>query len=101
MKTTPAIAEKQINVAQIDLGKDLPNIASESLQAQFIELCSGLGLGPRQAVLLGHIWLARAECQQQLVSDSIAGFIEFSPDVLPCQGQCSRHKVIFGSEKTE
>ena len=99
MKTTPTIAEKQINVAQIDLGKDLPNIASESLQAQFIELCSGLT--PRQAVLLGHIWLARAECQQQLVSDSIAGFIEFSPDVLPCQGQCNRHKIIFGSEKTE
>lgn len=101
MKTTPTIAEKQINVGQKDLGKDLPNIASESLQAQFIELCSGLGLKPRQAVLLGHIWLARAEYQQQLVSDSIAGFIEFSPDVLPCQGQCNRHKIIFGSEKTE
>ena len=82
-------------------GQTLPNIASESLQVQFIELCSGLGLTPRQAVLLGHIWLARAEHQQQLISDSLAGFIEFSPDVLPCQGQCSRHKVIFGSEKTE
>ena len=101
MKTTPTIAEKQINVGQKDLGKDLPNIASESLQAQFIELCSGLGLKPRQAVLLGHIWLARAEYPQQLVSDSIVGFIEFSAEVLPCQGQCDRHKIIFGSEKTE
>lgn len=82
-------------------GQGLPNIASDSLQAQFIELCSGLGLRPRQAVLLGHIWLAWAEHQQQLVSDSIAGFIEFSPEVLPSQGQCNRHKIIFGSEKTE
>lgn len=82
-------------------GQTLPNIASESLQAQFIELCSGLGLKPRQAVLLGHIWLARAEHQQQLISDSIAGFIEFSPDVLPCKGQCSRHMIAFSESKTE
>lgn len=82
-------------------GQDLPNIASESLQAQFIALCSGLGLGPRQAVLLGHIWLARAEHQQQLIGDSIAGFIEFSPDVLPCKGQCSRHKIAFSAKNKE
>lgn len=81
--------------------EDLPNIASESLQAQFIELCSGLGLTPRQAVLLGHIWLARAEHEKQLISDSIAGFIEFSPDVLPCKGKCGRHNIVFNESKTE
>lgn len=82
-------------------GQTLPNIASESLQAQFIDLCSGLGLTPRQAILLGHIWLARAEHQQQLISDSIAGFIEFSPDVLPCKGECRRHKITFNEGKRE
>ena len=82
-------------------GQDLPNIASESLQAQFIELCSGLGLTPRQAVLLGHIWLARAERQQQLVGDSIAGFIEFSPDVLPCKGKCGLHKITVAPTDKE
>ena len=79
-------------------GQDLLNIASESLQAQFIDLCSGLGLTPRQAILLGHIWFARAEHKQQLVNDSIAGFIEFSPDVLPCKGECRRHKIAFSEE---
>lgn len=82
-------------------GQDLPNIASESLQAQFIDLCSSLGLTPRQAILLGHIWFALAEYKQQLVNDSIAGFIEFSPDVLPCKGECRRHKITFNEGKKE
>ena len=63
MQTTATITENLKSLVQTEQGKDLPNIASESLQAQFIELCSGLGLRPRQTVLLGHIWLARAEYQ--------------------------------------
>lgn len=97
MKTASSVAENLKNLAPTSQ-EDLPNIASESLQTQFIDLCSSLGLTPRQAILLGHIWFARAEHKQQLVNDSIAGFIEFSPDVLPCKGECRQHKIAFSEE---
>jgi len=82
-------------------GQYLPNIASESLQTRFIEQCSGLGLAPRQAVLLALIWQARAEHEKQLMGDAIASIIEFSPEVLPCKGECRLHKITVAPEDKE
>lgn len=79
----------------------LPNIASEELQNKFITLCADLGLAPRQAVLLAHIWQARAEHEVREVQDSLLNIIEFSPEVLPCEGQCPHCKVSFGPAHKE
>lgn len=79
----------------------LPSIASEELQEQFIALCSGMGVTPRQALLLAHIWQARAEHQARQVQESMLGIIEFSPDVLPCEGQCPHHKISVAPARKE
>lgn len=78
----------------------LPNIASESLQAQFVSMCSSLNLAPRQAVLLALIWQSRVEHETRQMQDAMLGIIEFAPDALPCEGQCPHRKVTLASTST-
>lgn len=67
---------------------ELPNPASESLQEAFISACTELGVTPRQAWLLASIWQYRQERENLTVTDSMLATIEFSPDFLPCAGEC-------------
>lgn len=69
------------------------NPASESLQEAFIAACSALGITPRQAWLLSSIWQYREECEKLAVSDSMLAAIEFSPEFLPCAGECRCRQI--------
>lgn len=71
----------------------LPNIASENMQTVFVTQCQELGLTPRQALLLAHIWVERSEHEARQFSDAMLNVLEFSPEVLPCRGHCTRHKI--------
>ena len=64
------------------------NPASEALQEAFISACTELHLSPRQAWLLASIWQYREESERLAVGDSMLAAIEFSPEFLPCAGQC-------------
>lgn len=71
----------------------LPDIASENFQHSFISSCHVLGVTPRQALLLAHIWVERSEHEARQFSDTMLNVFEFSPEVLPCGGHCTRHKI--------
>lgn len=70
-----------------------PNPASESLQAAFIAACTALAITPRQAWLLSSIWQYRQESENLAIADSMLAVVEFSPDCLPCAGECQCRQV--------
>lgn len=86
--------ERPLGIPETVKVKDhLPNIASEHMQNAFVTVCKELGVTPRQALLLAHIWVERSEHEACQMSDAMLNILEFSPDVLPCGGHCTRHKV--------
>lgn len=75
------------------MNESTPNPASEALQEAFISACTELGITPRQAWLLASIWQYRDECEKLAVGDNMLAAIEFSPEFLPCAGQCRCKQV--------